>query len=127
VLVEIAEELQREILERERRPVEELEHVGALVELLERRDVGMLEGRVGTRDDLPQHGRPDVGRETAGKTRSTARRSPAGQSAKSPAKSGSVSGRNKPPSGASPVATASEKPSGGSLPAGGDEAHSSDV
>ena len=52
VVEEPADELQGDVLERQRRPVEELEQVVVVVELDQRDDVGMVERRVGRRDHL---------------------------------------------------------------------------
>ena len=54
VRVEIAEELEREIFERERRSVEEFEDVEVFSERLQRRDRGIGERRVALIDDRPE-------------------------------------------------------------------------
>ena len=67
MLVEVAEELQREILEGECRPVKELEDEQVLAQLFERGDRGMGEMAVGTRDELLERGWFHIGREPAEK------------------------------------------------------------
>src|SRR5271157_4440908 len=63
--VEAAEQLEGDVLEGERRPVEELQHAQAGVELEERRDLGALEAEVGPRGELPELRLGYVVRETA--------------------------------------------------------------
>ena len=63
VFVEIAEELEREIFEGERGPVEEFEDGRALVEFHDGRDVGVRERRVALLDDRAERVGRDVGRE----------------------------------------------------------------
>ncbi len=63
VLVQVAQQLEGEILECERRPVEELQHVGALVELDEWCDVRVGELGVRLGDDGAQRFLRDVRRE----------------------------------------------------------------
>ena len=63
-LVEIAEQLQREILEGKRRPVKQLQHKQIVAELLQRSHGGMGELPVGPRDCLFQLRGFDVGRES---------------------------------------------------------------
>lgn len=53
VVEQSADELDRDVLERERRPVEELEQPVAAAEIDERRDLGGLEGGVRVGDKSP--------------------------------------------------------------------------
>ncbi len=63
VAVEVAEELEGEVFEGERGAVEELEHVGLLVELHDGRDVGVGEGGVALVNERAQRLGRDVGGE----------------------------------------------------------------
>ena len=63
MFVEIAEELEREIFERERGTMKQFQHPSAFVELLKRRDFIVIESRVGLVHDRAQGLGRNVGRE----------------------------------------------------------------
>ena len=63
VTVKVAQQLEREVFEREGGAVEELQYRGALVEFDDGRDVGVRERGVTLRDERAQGRRLDVGRE----------------------------------------------------------------
>lgn len=54
VLKQVAEELERDVLERKRRSVEELEHVLLFADLVQRRRLGVSEGSVRALDEVAQ-------------------------------------------------------------------------
>ena len=55
VVEQTADQLERDVLERDRRAVEQLEQPTAVVELDQRAHVGMVEGGVGLVDDVLEH------------------------------------------------------------------------
>lgn len=62
VLKQVAEELERDVLERKRRSVEELEHVLLFADLVQRRRLGVSEGSVRALDEVAQVLRGDLRR-----------------------------------------------------------------
>ena len=60
MFVKIAQELEREILECQSRPMKELQHMEVGRELFERGDLRMRKSRVGFFDDRTQYRRLDV-------------------------------------------------------------------
>ena len=115
-LIEVAKQLQREILEGERRPVKQLEHKQILAELFQRRHGRMGKTPVGAHDDVFELRGFNVGREPLEKLNAQVGVAEVLHAPSSPDRSGRLSGRKSPPSGASPTATASEKPSGSVCP-----------
>ena len=112
---EPADELQREILERERRPVEELQQPLVRVELHERADRRVAEPGVGlVAQALEQRGLQLVAREGPDDARRDARVGLAG--AEIGGSAGHCSGTYRPPSLASPASRVSLKPSAGARP-----------
>ena len=115
VVEEPSDELQREILEGQRRAVEELEQPFAGIELDERADGRMAEARVGlAAQPLEQR------RARARRPRTRRRRAAATLAYGSPGahagSSGQRSGTYRPPSLARPASSVSQKPSAGARP-----------
>ena len=71
------QQLKGEVLERERRPVEKLEHIQVRTELLQGCDVRVIEAAVAPCDERMQRFGPDVGREHAQKFEAQLRIRPA--------------------------------------------------
>ncbi len=121
--VEIAQQLQREVLERERRPVPELEHVEPLGERPKRRDRGICETRVALGDQAPQFLRRDIRGEYPHELEAERRVVEAGHAAEFPGKIRHPLRQVEPAVRRKPGGDGVGKAERGRLAAGGDELH----
>jgi len=123
VLVEVAEELEGEVLEGERGPVEELEHPGLVVELAQRGDVGVVEFRVRGGRHAREVGDRDVGGEEREELAEQLRVRELDPRLPFAGEVGQRLGQEQPAIGREAEGDGLGERDGGSLTAGGDEAH----